>query len=304
MACVADGVGAWSSACPRRQVGVAPCLDARRHRARRDLYQRIPRQRGLPCDARSAASAGRADRAPGAAGGGGAGRGLAWPARSRASARYGQRRHGDAAVHGPARRASLRFDPDRGSIVDAPTDGACGGAAALDGCTPRYAGRAPSGAPARGRRPARHRLSAAGGERTGQICGAAGRALRAGRDAGDGACGDARPYRAHVGRFRCRAAARRRDRDAPWWSDLAGRTHRGARRFLLGGVLHGGRQHRPRGEPRARERRAQSHPYRSARHPAGDGCRHHRGRTGWPGPRARRDADGASGSTARHRGAP
>ena len=303
MACVADDDGARSAAGPRRQVRVAPRLDARRHRARGDLHQRIPRQRGLPCDARRTACAGRADRAPRAARSGGAGRGLAWSSRGLATARHGQRRDGDAAVHGSARGASLRFDADRGSIVDASTDGACRGAAALDGRPPRHAGRASSGAPARGCRLARHRLPAAGGERTGEIGGAARRALCTRRDAGDGACGDPRPHRAHVERFRRRATACRRDRDAAGWSGFAGRSYRGARRFLLGGVLHGGRQHRPRGEPRARERGAQSHPYRSARYLAGDGSRHHRGRTGGRGPGADRNADRESGTVARHRSA-
>ena len=303
MACVADDDGARSSAGPRRQVRVASCLDARRHRARRDLYQRIPRQRGLPCDARRAACAWRADRAPRAARSGGAGRGLAWTTRFCAAARHGQRRYRDAAVHGSARGASLRFDVDRGSIVDASTDGAGRGAAALDGRPPRYPRRASSGAPARRCRLARHRLSTAGSERTGEIGGAARWALCTGRDAGDGACGDPRPHRAYVERFRRRVTACRRDCGAAGWSDLAGRSYCGARRFLLSGVLYGGRQHRPRGEPRARERRAQSHPHRFARYLAGDGRRHHCGRTGGRGSRAGRDADGATGTVARYRSA-
>jgi hypothetical protein len=51
----------------------------------------------------------------------------------RATARHGQRRYGDAALHGLAGRSTVRLDAGRRFLADEAPDGARGGTVAADG---------------------------------------------------------------------------------------------------------------------------------------------------------------------------
>jgi hypothetical protein len=103
-----------------------------RWRPARTAGHRLPRRRGLPLDHEGGGAARRDRRATRARRGAGRGR---RPARlsAPARARHGQCRHGDAAVHGAAQRAAVRFGAGRRRLADAPSDGACRQAAARDG---------------------------------------------------------------------------------------------------------------------------------------------------------------------------
>ncbi len=131
----------------RRQVDLASRRDVRRAGRGPDPRHGFPRGRGLPVDdaRRRRTWACRCSvpaRARCIVDGVGL-RGLQAPG---CHARHGQRRHGDAAVHGPAQRAAVRFRAGRRRIADAAADGARGEAAARHGRAGRDAGRQAAGA--------------------------------------------------------------------------------------------------------------------------------------------------------------
>ena len=160
---------------------------------------------------------------------------------------------------GLARRAGRRGVDARRRRVDPPPPGRPDRRAAAAGWARDVEARdgPPAAAARRGRAAARDRLRAAGRQRPGEVVPAARRAARRGRRPGRRAAADPRPHRAA-----CCAAAGRRDRGATASADhgrarpsaLEAGDDRGARRLLLGRLLHRRRAARAgqRGAARAR----------------------------------------------------
>ncbi len=188
-----------------------------------------------------------------------------------------QCRHRDASAGRPVGCAALRQRIGGRCVVIQAADAARDRPAGADGRADRDAGRRHAAtARTRWAGAARHRFRLAGCQRAGQVCGAAGRSLCAGRDFGDRAASHPRLHRAHA------VGVRRGDRFFAWqgpsarWTASARDRYRGTCGFFVGCILHRRGQRRSRLGSGAARGRIESAPHRAAGRVAPDGRRYWR----------------------------
>ncbi len=210
-------------------------------------------------------------------------------------ARHGQRGHRDAALHGAAQRAAVRFRTDRRRIADAPADGARREAAASHGRAHRNARRANRRCgftAAQQLQGIRYEMPVASAQVKSAVLLAG---LYADRRDHRGRTGrHARSHRAHAAELRLRGPRTRRRGDSRCAAVAAGGEHPRAGRHLVGGVLPG------RGVPRRARavhdprRRRQPDAHRHPRNAGADG----RGPAPGQSPQLRHGAGGRHRSAA------